>query len=80
MKAIVRDVTLPLLALRCAGTALLAAAAWDAGRKALADAAFREGSPEGVDRAIALQDRDVRFWMARSLAAERSGGDAIPAP
>ncbi len=69
---------LPPLALRLALSGVLAVAAWDVGRKALADSAFREQTPEGVDRAIALDGRDTRFLLARSLLLDRQGAGATP--
>ena len=55
--------------------ALAAAAAW-AVMLARADAAFREGTPEGVDRAMKLIPWNATYVSAGALQAEYDGRDA----
>ena len=59
-----------------AALAALAAAGWFAIQLARADAEFRKGTPEGVERAVELQPRNTAFLLRKALETEYAGGDA----
>ncbi len=56
----------------------LAAAAWFSVRLARADAGFREGTPEGVARALELAPRNTAYLSLRALQVDYDGGDPRP--
>ena len=66
---------------RVAGAAALAAmavAGWFALRLAVADAAYRQGTPESVARAAALEPLNTAYLTLHALQLEYAGGDARP--
>jgi tetratricopeptide (TPR) repeat protein len=56
----------------------LAAAAWFSVRLARADAEFREGTPQGVARALELAPRNTAYLSLRALQVDYDGGDPRP--
>jgi hypothetical protein len=64
-----------------AGVALLgglAAAGWRSVTLARADAAFRQGTPEGTARALELAPTNTEYLSLASLQTEYAGGDPRP--
>jgi len=66
---------------RAAGAAIICAlilGAWLSLRFARADWFFREKTPDGVARAVALSPRDTEYLSLRALQIDYDGGDPAP--
>ncbi len=58
--------------------AAIAVGGWYSIQLARADAAFREGTPESVARAVALAPRNAAYLSFQALQTEYAGGDSTP--